>query len=120
MGANEWFIREAQKYNYLHTLKKFFVQFAFKPDIKKTTLWDIDLQNFDFARHAEWLIERVFNRGEMKEVFEIIACYGIDNVKFFLLNAEILEGPGLNLAAALFNLPKEKFRCYGKKLYRQT
>lgn len=96
------------------------MQPVFKPDIKKTTLWDVDLRKLDFTQHAEWLIERVFNRGEMNEVFEIIACYGANNVKNILLNADILEGPGLDLAAAIFKLPKEKFQCYGKKLYRQT
>lgn len=94
------------------------MQPAFIPNIKKTTLWDIDLRKLDFVQHAEWLIERVFNRGEMNEVFQIMACYGVENVKKVLMNAEILEGPGLNLAAAILNIPKEKFKCYGKKLYR--
>jgi hypothetical protein len=94
------------------------MNFIFKPHIKKQTLWDIDEREIDFEKHAQWLIERVFNRGTMNEVFAIIACYGAENVKEVLLNAETLETAGHNLAAVIFNIPKEKFRCYKKMQHR--
>lgn len=86
------------------------------PRIKKSTFWDVEISEIDFRKNSEWLINRIFDRGTLNEVYEIINYYGSDFVKKTLQNTnENLSSHAILLARAVFKLKKSDFKCCRKK-----
>lgn len=74
--------------------------------------WDADASQFDYEKHAEQIIPRVFMRGTMKDFSEIFKYYGRKKIKRVLVNTRYLDKKTLSFSANLFQIPKEEFRCY--------
>ena len=51
-----------------------------KPAIPRYLLWEYDFDKFDFDRSAMVVIERVIERGHLKEWHEILRYYGREKV----------------------------------------
>ena len=49
--------------------------------IRKVLFWDTTIDRIDFAAHKPYVITRVFERGNEKEIREIIRFYGIETIK---------------------------------------
>lgn len=81
--------------------------------------WDVPQDRANINRiidtNPDWLVERVFEYGKMKEVRLVIEWYGEDVVKEVLCQAESLSKICLAFAAVLFDLEKEAFKCYRYK-----
>jgi hypothetical protein len=86
------------------------------PQISKHTFWDVDIQEHDFKDASEWIITRVFDRGTLDEVFQLIRYYGFDVVKNVLASTqENLPQHTILLAMAIFKLNYTDFKCLEKK-----
>jgi len=81
-------------------------------NIDKRSFWDIDLSKINTETHKRFIIERVFERGKMDDLYKIIAFYGIENVKKELINSSSLRQNTINLACLLFNLSPDEFKNY--------
>ncbi len=46
------------------------------PQIRKHLLWEFDLDSFDYLRSKKIVIERVIERGNLKEWKEMLLFYG--------------------------------------------
>jgi hypothetical protein len=79
---------------------------------------DADETRFDYEKHAGQIIPRVFMRGTVKDMKEVLRYYGKKRVKEELLKTRYLDKRALAFSAVLFNLKKENFRCY--KLSQST
>ena len=79
---------------------------------------DVDETKFDYQRHAGHIIPRVFMRGRVDDIKQVLRYYGRDKVKEELLKTRYLDKMTLAFSAGLFNLKKEDFRCY--KLSQST
>jgi hypothetical protein len=80
--------------------------------LDRRIFWDVDYSNIDFEKNANWVIVRVFERGDVEDIRAVRRYYGEDKVKEALLNAKHLLSTRLHLAAAVIGEPIEKFRCY--------
>lgn len=91
------------------------------PVLEKRTFWDINIAEVDFEEYAEWIINRVFDRGTLQEVFDIINYYGKDFVKKSITTTnDYLPNHSILLARAIFNLQYKDFKCSEKKPFQLT
>ena len=58
-----------------------------KPDLsffRRAIFWDIDLEQLDWIENKEWIIQRVFEYGNEKEIETILQFYGKETVSSLL------------------------------------
>lgn len=83
-----------------------------KPIFHKRIFWDVNFENIDYDAKASFVIERVFERGDVEDIRNCRRYYGDDKVREVLLNAKFLPLTTLYLASAVIDRPIQEFRCY--------
>lgn len=83
-----------------------------KPVFNKRIFWDVDFEKIDYDAKANFVIERVFERGDVKDIRNCRRYYGDEKVTEVLLNAKFLPETRMYLASAVINKPLKDFRCY--------
>lgn len=83
-----------------------------KPYDNKRIFWDVDSEKLDYEKKASFIIERVFERGDVEDIRMCRRFYGDEKVQVVLLNAKYLPERRIYLASAIFNKPLSEFRCY--------
>jgi hypothetical protein len=78
--------------------------------------WDYDTKNLDPNIDRNLILERVFTRGTEKDEKAIFAYYGNNAIRDAVLNIKYLDKKTLNYLSIIFNVSKEKFKCYKKTL----
>ena len=68
-------------------------------NIRKVLFWDTDFNKIDWEKNRKAIIKRIFERGNRKEIYEIINFYGFENVKDELneINESYLPSFGYNV-----------------------
>ncbi len=82
--------------------------------IRKHLLWEFDLENFDFQNAKDIVIERVVQRGDKDDWLSIFNLYGVEAVENSIRNIQYLNPKDLNFVVWVFDIPKEKMKCYTK------
>ena len=85
---------------------------ATKPYDNKRIFWDVDYTKLDFEKKASFIIERVFERGDVEDIRMCRRFYGDEKIGQVLLNAKYLPLRKIYLACAVLNKPLNAFRCY--------
>ncbi|MEO8823564.1 MAG: hypothetical protein ABI366_08305 [Ginsengibacter sp.] len=83
-----------------------------KPIFNKRIFWDVDFENLHYDTKANFIIERVFERGDVDDIRNCRRYYGDEKVTAALLNAKFLPETRMYLASAVINKPITEFRCY--------
>ena len=83
-----------------------------KPIFNKRIFWDVVFENIDYDLRANFVIERVFDRGDVPDIRNCRRYYGDEKVTTALLNAKFLSETRMYLASAVINKPLKDFRCY--------
>ena len=83
-----------------------------KPVFNKRIFWDINFEALDYDKKANFVIERVFERGDVDDIRQCRRYYGDEKVADALLNAKFLPLHTTYLAAAVIDRPLTDFRCY--------
>ncbi len=83
-----------------------------KPLFYRRIFWDVDFDKLDYDKKASFVIERVFERGDVDDIRNCRRYYGDEKVTEALLNAKFLPLTTLYLASAVIDRPIEDFRCY--------
>jgi hypothetical protein len=83
-----------------------------KPIFHKRIFWDVDFENIDYDAKAAFVIERVFERGDVPDIRNCRRYYGDDKVREVLLNTKFLSLTFLYLSSAVIDRPIQEFRCY--------
>jgi hypothetical protein len=94
-------------FSYLRTMIK-----KAKPIFNKRIFWDVNFEKLDYDAKASFVIERVFERGDVEDIRQCRRYYGDEKVTEVLLNAKFLPEHRLHLASAVISKPLDKFRCY--------
>lgn len=89
------------------------------PNLPKELFWDIPGQTPDYKNHSEWVIKRVFERGSMEDIAEVIIFYGKEKVKEVLTTTLHLDEDILYMASAILDIPLKNFLCYSTRQYRK-
>lgn len=83
-----------------------------KPIFHKRIFWDVDFDKLDYDLRANFVIERVFERGDVDDIRNCRRYYGDEKVTEALLNAKFLPETTMYLASAVIGKPINDFRCY--------
>jgi hypothetical protein len=83
-----------------------------KPALNKRLFWDVNFDALDYERKAGFIIERVFERGDVEDIRQCRRYYGDQRIREILLNAKFLSEHRLFLASAIIDEPLNAFRCY--------
>ena len=83
-----------------------------KPIFEKRIFWDVNFEQIDYDAKANFVIERVFERGDVEDIRQCRRYYGDEKVTQVLLNTRFLPEHRIHLASAVINKPLEEFRCY--------
>lgn len=83
--------------------------------IRKQLFWDVDFSELDEHKNRRLIIERIFSLGNLQEIKLVIDYYGKKNVIDTLCNLNYLDQKTLNFLSVIFNISKNKFKCYIRK-----
>lgn len=93
------------KESYFYKKKKFM-------QLSEVLFWDSDIKKIDWDKKASYVIAKVAMFGTLKDWNAIKKYYGEKKIKNELLKVRHLDNKTLNFVSLIFNIPKEKFRCY--------
>lgn len=82
------------------------------PLLSRTAFWDIDFNKLDLDRYPDFVIIRVFERGTMQDIDEIIKYFGEPGIINSLTKATSLLPRAVALAKKFFGLSTDQFSCY--------
>lgn len=82
------------------------------PALDRRIFWDVDYDRMDLDAKWRFVIERVFERGDVEDIRQCRRYYGDEKVRQALLEAKYLPEQTIYLASAVVGEPLEKFRCY--------
>nr|MBK9651259.1 hypothetical protein [Bacteroidota bacterium] len=83
-----------------------------KPIFDKRIFWDVNFENIDYDAKAIFVIERVFERGDVDDIRQCRRYYGDEIISTTLLNTKYLPLEKIYLASVVIDKPIEEFRCY--------
>jgi len=85
-----------------------------KPVFNRRIFWDVNFDKLDYDGKASFIIERVFERGDVDDIRQCRRYYGDDILCSTLTNARWLSLSTICLASALFNNQLTDYKCYNK------
>ena len=80
--------------------------------LRPVLFWDVELSHLDSQQHANYIIERVAERGNLDEMRLVWSHYERDRIEQALLAARGLTPRTISFFAHLFGKPVESFRSY--------
>ena len=83
-----------------------------QPVFQKRIFWDVNFEQLDYDAKASFVIERVFERGDVEDIRQCRRYYGDEKVTEALLKAKYLPLHTIHFASAVIDTPIEEFRCY--------
>ena len=83
-----------------------------KPVFHKRIFWDVDFEKLDYDKKASFIIERVFERGDVDDIRQCRRYYGDELISKTLTKAKWLSLATISLASALFNNELTDYKCY--------
>ncbi|MGN6530995.1 MAG: DUF6922 domain-containing protein [Ginsengibacter sp.] len=85
--------------------------------LSKQAFWDVDMDQLDYEKNADYIISKVFDNGSLQDVLETIAWYGDNKVAEALKKAPYLKEITMIFASKFFNIPPSSFKCFTTKQY---
>jgi hypothetical protein len=83
-----------------------------KPIFNKRIFWDVNFELIDYDAKANFVIERVFERGDVENIRQCRRYYSDEKITSALLNARFLPLHTIHFASAIIDKPINDFRCY--------
>jgi len=83
-----------------------------KPIFDKRIFWDVDFEKIDYEAKANWVIVRVFERGDVQDIRNCRRFYGDERVRIALTKEKWLRKETVYLACAVLENNLEDYLCY--------
>lgn len=83
--------------------------------LPKHLFWDVVYEDIDFDKKKRFVIERVFDRGDLPDITQLRRYYGDEKIIEILTSAKYLFDETVRFCAGFYDIPIEKFRCYTLK-----
>lgn len=84
--------------------------------LDRRIFWDVDYDQLDADKRAVFIVERVFERGDVDDVRACRRYYGDERLREILTNAKWLSLRTIYLACALFQNELTDYQCYNTAL----
>lgn len=120
--AEEGYFLSLQAYYEIAQVKLEEAKLQPKPDmsiLRRVVFWDSDLEKIDFVKHKRFVIERIMERGNRKEIEEIVRFYGKEEVENVIVKAHTLFYPAIENAEEFLGIAKESIQCYKDSIGKQ-
>ncbi|MBI2484187.1 hypothetical protein HYV71_03315 [Candidatus Uhrbacteria bacterium] len=78
---------------------------------RQTLFWDVDPQTIDPHKNARYVIERMLNFGDMKDIHWLFGYYPKHQIKKVVVSSRSLHKKSANFWGLVFNIPKSHIRC---------
>jgi hypothetical protein len=91
-----------------------------KPIFERRIFWDVNFDTLDYDGKASFIIERVFERGDVEDIRQCRRYYGDEKIHLALTNAKWLSLQTISLAAAIFQNNLTDYRCYNTEQLSPT
>ena len=83
-----------------------------KPEFNRRIFWDVNFDALDYDKKASFIIERVFERGDVPDIRNCRRYYGDNKIREVLTNAKWLSLTTIYLACAICNNELTDYKCY--------
>jgi hypothetical protein len=88
------------------------MQIPANPVFNRRIFWDVDFDNLDYQSKAGFIIERVFERGDVPDIRACRRYYGDTKIEQVLTCAKWLSEQTIYLACAILENELTDYRCY--------
>ena len=85
-------------------------------NLSQYLFWDYNTDILDPNIDKRLILERVFTRGTENDEKVIFNFYGKEIIKNTILDIKYFDKKTLNYLSIIFDISKEKFKCYRKSL----
>ncbi|MDR2815344.1 MAG: hypothetical protein LBB62_01375 [Proteiniphilum sp.] len=93
--------------------------YADQVSISPSLLWEHDLSGFDRLKSKKIVVQRIIERGWLKDFYAAINLYGgIEGFREIIKEIPGLPERDMNFVCKAFNLKKEELKCYTRKQLR--
>jgi hypothetical protein len=82
------------------------------PVFNRRIFWDVDFDALDYNKRARFVIERVFERGDVDDIRQCRRYYGDEKIKEILTTAKWLSKETIYLAIAILDNNLFDYKCY--------
>ena len=82
------------------------------PQFSRRIFWDVDFDGLDYDRKAAFVIERVFERGDVPDIRTCRRYYGDELIRQVLTKAKWLSLQTIYLASAILDNELTDYKCY--------
>ena len=89
------------------------------PELPKRIFWDVDFDKINYQKNSRFVIERVFERGNVAEVRKIRKFYGDKKIKKEITQVKWLSEETIFLCCAIFSLEPKDFLCFTQRQLNQ-
>ncbi|GHT76736.1 hypothetical protein AGMMS50262_15770 [Bacteroidia bacterium] len=82
------------------------------PVFHSRLFWDIDMNQLNYDTRSDFIIERVFERGDVDDIRQCRRYYGDKQIQEALTSAKWLSLETIYLAVAILNNNLTDYKCY--------
>ena len=86
------------------------------PQFDRRIFWDVNFDTLDYDGKASFIIERVFERGDVPDIRICRRYYGDEKIRQVLTAAKWLSLQTIYLACAVLNNELTDYKCYNTAL----
>jgi len=87
-----------------------------EPQFNRRIFWDVNFDQLDYDRKAAFVIERVFERGDVPDIRNCRRYYGDERIREVLTKAKWLSLQTIYLACAVLDNELTDYRAYENAL----
>jgi hypothetical protein len=80
------------------------------------SLWEYDMQGFDFEQMRNIVVQRVVERGWHNDWYAALNMYGVDGVVAAIKEVPYLNAKDMNFVCVIFDIPLSQLKCNQRKL----
>jgi len=84
------------------------------PEFLRPYFWDVEFENVNKETSKKFVIKRVLDRGNIRDVRYVVNTYGKDAIKDVVLGTRDLARPTGNFWADILGLDKTQVPCLQK------
>ena len=84
-------------------------------NILPSLFWDVDVSKLDWNKHQQLIVERVIQRGSLNAIKEVVAHYGIEEMRNIIKQIPYLEKREMAFVHIYFRIPLNELKCYTRK-----
>jgi hypothetical protein len=83
--------------------------------IRKSLLWEYDLESFDWHNMRNVVVQRVIERGRMDDFYAVLNLYGLKETKEAIKQIPYFNPRDISFVCSVFGFKKNDLQCFTRK-----